>query len=125
MAEQVESENGWCRFRIDFQLFHVNRVYYEKIPMWFMRGWRRGTDVAGDASVSGKSYRSLWKLWVFRIARVGCQFCCGDRDVEHCPMPESTCGRRVRVVAGDGETLCRVGKTMPFQVRRAVFPSCA
>src|SRR5699024_10560355 len=45
--------------------------------------------------------------------------------VEHCPVPETTTGRSIRIEAGDGEAFGLGGETAPAQLRGAIFTTCS
>jgi len=87
--------------------------------------WRARAAVPGRAEIGAGLQGPLRQLRTAWVAGVQRQLSDIGRDVHHQPMPEAAAGRRVRVVAGDGEALRSCWRFRPCEVRRLVAAGAA
>lgn len=118
-----EPQHGRRRLRIDVNMRHRQRMDHKPVVVHTGALGRSRPDELLRTGLVRKRDRSLGKH-----GRIGHP--CPSREARHVrgnicdrPVPEAGTGRRIRVVAGNRETLGALGESGPGQLRRTILPS--
>src|SRR5205085_10498238 len=95
----------------------LDRVDREEIAVRMVTFRGTGSAVSGSAEIRSGLQRARRELVALRVSGIERQFAHGGWNIDDDPVPESAARRRVRIVAGHGETLRSFRRPAPFQMR--------
>jgi hypothetical protein len=121
---QVEADNcsRGVRLNVDFVGFH--RKHREQIAMRMVAFGRARPAVAGRAEI-GACLQRTGRHFSAGTSGAGFKFGHVRRNVDDQPVPEARAGRRVGVIAGDGEAFRAHRRSRPLKMRRLVAAGAA
>jgi hypothetical protein len=122
MQIEADHRGRGVRFHVEPVGFH--REHGEQIAVRMIARGRAGAAIAGRAEI-GAGLQRARRQRAARAARALRELAHIRRNVHHQPVPEARAGRRVRVVAGDGEALRARRRIGPLEMRRHVAAGAA
>src|SRR5580658_10355151 len=99
---QIEADDGGRCVRFDVELVGLHGEYGEEIAVRMIARRRAWAAVTGGTEI-GAGLQRARRQRTAGIAGAESEFAHGRRDIDDQPMPKARPGRRVRIVAGDGE----------------------
>ena len=107
---QVEADNGGGRVSLHVDLVGLHRKHREQIAVRVVAFGRARPAITGRAEIGARLQRAGRH---FPAGAAGARLKLGHvrRNVDDQPVPETRAGRRVGIVAGDGETFRARGRS--------------